>query len=130
MELTVGRLEVRGKLTTAMRAAIFRRMAANMTKPYRDAIRLQNVLMDKAGHAEDQGIGTAACVRAWVELERLKREMRGIPALAVHKLKEVYEARRASAKNITPSNALPPYDELDDAPTPAPVPSTPPDTTV
>ena len=130
LELTVGRLEVRRELTIQCDDSYIPHMSVNMTQPYRNAILIGNALIQRIINPDSDGREVALLTREWRELESMKREWRGVPRLSTHKLEEVAKGRIATAKRLSPSNALPPYDELDDAPTPAPVPSTPPDTTV
>ena len=105
-------------------------MQTPYSSPYRDLNIIQKSLFKRIVDPETGDKDASLLARVWVEVEAFKREMRGIPRLLGHTLEEVAKGRIATAKRLSPSNALPPYDELDDAPTPAPVPSTPPDTTV
>ena len=62
------------------------------------------------------GRSRAGLVQAWVELEAFKREMRGIPRLAVHRLKEINDARLANAKRLTldPTSTFTELDHTDE----------------
>lgn len=64
---------------------------------------------------EEGGIALAQLARAWIEAEHLKREMRGLPRLSTHSLRELTEAKRAAMKSIT-TNATA-YEEIHDEPT-------------
>jgi len=61
---------------------------------YRDASQMQAALVQKIGDSATSGLEAARSVRAWIQLERFKREMRGIPALAPHSLQEIAGAKR------------------------------------
>ena len=70
---------------------------------YYDARQMQAVLVKTVCEGKTSARDIAQCVGAWINLEKLKREMRGIPPLAAAKLKELKElfdrekrARRAS----------------------------------
>ena len=84
---------------------------------YYDARRLQVVLIEKVRDRSASVRDVALCVGAWINLEKLKREIRGIPPLAAAKLKElcdhmerVKSLRRAeepAAIEIEPAPAQP-----------------------
>jgi hypothetical protein len=56
---------------------------------YYDARKLQDALFETACDANTAPRDLAQCVRSWIEIERLKREMRGIPPLAATKASEL-----------------------------------------
>lgn len=62
---------------------------------------IQNTLIDNIGKPSQFSSAVAACARAWIDLERLKREMRGLPPLAPATLHELLAARRMKLKRIT-----------------------------
>jgi hypothetical protein len=62
--------------------------------PYRDCVRLQKSLELKANDRKTEARDVVSCVKSWIELEHLKREMRGIPRLASASLKEIAAAKR------------------------------------
>ena len=66
---------------------------------YYNAGQLQTVLATIVHAKETPARDVAQCTRAWVELEKLKREMRGIPPLKPMSLNDLLlkRARRASA---------------------------------
>ena len=58
---------------------------------YYDARQMQAALFKTVCDGNTSARDAAQCTKAWIDLERLKREMRGIPPLAAAKLKELYE---------------------------------------
>jgi hypothetical protein len=61
----------------------------------------------------------ALCARAWIDLERMKREIRGVPPLAPHKAHELMRRQKripSQTIDIEPS---------EDSPKPEPVPAPP-----
>ena len=56
---------------------------------YYEAKQMQTVLFAIACKEKTPAREAVQCTRAWVELERFKREMRGIPPLAPHSLNEM-----------------------------------------
>ena len=56
---------------------------------YYNARQLQTKLFQVVCDTSTPSRDVAQCTRAWIELERLKREMRGIPPLAAAKLNEL-----------------------------------------
>ena len=56
---------------------------------YYDAGKLQTALFETACDVMTTPLDKARCARSWMELERLKREMRGIPPLAAAKASEL-----------------------------------------
>lgn len=56
---------------------------------YYDANALQTSLLQAIHDEKTSARDVAHCTRSWIELERLKREMRGIPPLAPAKLNEL-----------------------------------------
>ena len=87
---------------------------AYMNEPYRDACAIQKLLFARLKLTATKAFDMAQCVRGWIELERLKREMRGLPPLAPHKLDEIAKFKRQQAKIIeSPSAAA--YTEIDES---------------
>ena len=67
---------------------------------YYDARQLQTVLFKTVCDEKTPARDVVQCTRGWIELERLKREMRGIPPLAPAKLKELFDhMKRARPAN-------------------------------
>jgi hypothetical protein len=58
---------------------------------YHDARQMQTKLFQVVCDDETSARDAAQCSRSWIELERLKREMRGIPPLAAAKLTELLD---------------------------------------
>jgi hypothetical protein len=56
---------------------------------YYNAGQLQTVLFKTVCEEKTPARDVAQCTRAWIDLERLKREIRGIPPLAPAKLHEL-----------------------------------------
>ena len=56
---------------------------------YYDAKALQTSLLQAIHDETTSARDRAQCTRTWIDLERLKREMRGIPPLAAAKLTEL-----------------------------------------
>ena len=87
---------------------------AYMTGPYRTANELQKQLADTVSMSGTSAFDKAACTRGWIELERLKREMRGIPMLAAHKLKEVLDGRVQRLKSAAATRNEPAFTDPDE----------------
>jgi hypothetical protein len=58
---------------------------------YYNAVKLQDSLNQRACDENTPAQSIAQCARAWIDLERLKREIRGIPPLAPAKAKELFD---------------------------------------
>jgi hypothetical protein len=56
---------------------------------YYDAKALQTSLLQAIHDEKTSARDRAQCTRSWIELERLKREIRGIPPLAPAKWNEI-----------------------------------------
>jgi len=69
---------------------------------YYNARQLQTVLFETVCDEKTPARDVAQCTRAWIDLERLKREMRGIPPLAPAKL---HELLAATMKRARPASA-------------------------
>ena len=68
---------------------------------YYDAKALQTSLLKAINHEQTSARDLAQCTKAWIDLERLKREMRGIPPLAAAKVSEVLtKMKRAKAAEL------------------------------
>jgi hypothetical protein len=66
---------------------------------YYNARQMQAVLVKTISDDKTPARDVAQCARAWIDLERLKREMRGIPPLAPAKLQEI----AANMKRVRPT---------------------------
>ena len=58
---------------------------------YYDAKALQTSILQAVRDEKTSARDLAQCTKAWIELERLKREMRGIPPLAAAKLGDMLD---------------------------------------
>jgi hypothetical protein len=58
---------------------------------YHDARQMQAALFKTVRDGNTSARDVALCTRAWTDLERLKREIRGIPPLAPAKLNELLD---------------------------------------
>ena len=67
---------------------------------YHNAKQMQTALMKKVCDEKAPVRDVVQCVRAWRELEQLKREIRGIPPLAPATLKELADLKLAQLKRI------------------------------
>ena len=56
---------------------------------YYDAKALQTSILQAIHDEKTSARDLAQCAKAWIDLERLKREMRGIPPLAAAKVGEL-----------------------------------------
>ncbi len=56
---------------------------------YHNARQMQTKLLQAVCDEKTSARDRAQCAKAWTEVERLKREMRGIPPLAAAKLSEL-----------------------------------------
>jgi hypothetical protein len=79
---------------------------------YYNAGKLQEALFERVCDRTSPAREIAQCARSWIELERLKREMRGIPPLAAAKVTETL----ARMKRSKPMLSLEPV-EIDAEPT-------------
>ena len=61
------------------------------------ACELQNVLVARCKDDTTDGKAVALLARSWIALEQMKREIRGIPPLAPHKVSELLRDARATA---------------------------------
>jgi hypothetical protein len=52
---------------------------------------MQDILFGRVCDPETPARDVARCIGAWIDLEKLKREIRGIPPLAAAKLKELFD---------------------------------------
>lgn len=68
--------------------------------------------------------GASACALAAIDIERIKREMRGLPPLATHKLRELLDLRTPKRVAITDAEATVELDTRESLSTP-PVPAPP-----
>lgn len=68
---------------------------------YYNAGQLQTVLFKTVCDEKTPARDAAQCTRVWIDLERLKREIRGIPPLAPAKLKELFD----HMKQVRPTSA-------------------------
>jgi len=66
---------------------------------YYNARQMQAVLVKAISDDKTPARDVAQCTRAWIDLEKLKREMRGIPPLAPAKLHEL----AAKMKRVRPA---------------------------
>jgi hypothetical protein len=62
---------------------------------HQTACELQTILVTRCKDGKTAGKDVSLLARVWVELERMKREMRGIPPLSGHKLNELLRDARA-----------------------------------
>jgi len=70
---------------------------------YYNAGQLQTVLFKTVCDEKTPARDVAQCTRVWIDLERLKREIRGIPPLASAKLHELLAANMKHAKRASES---------------------------
>jgi hypothetical protein len=75
--------------------------------------------------SQKESMALAAIAREWLEIENTKREWRGVPRLAHHKLKEIIDTKRDAAKQINVATEL--YSEEPPPTVTAEPPPTPPD---
>ena len=88
------------------------------TQPYRNATAIGNSLLARIVDKETGDKDCSLLARVWIEVESFKREMRGIPRLSVHTMRELLAAKRANAKTIDATTSEPL--ELDQPPTDVP----------
>lgn len=79
---------------------------------YYDARQMQAVLVKTVCDGNTSARDAAHCTKAWIDLEKLKREMRGIPPLAPAKLNELLD----HMKRARPAALAEPGVEIDAAP--------------
>jgi hypothetical protein len=70
---------------------------------------MQTALFKAVCEEKTSARDVAQCTRAWIDLEKLKREIRGIPPLAPAKMRELLDLKRA--KPLAIADAIP-ADEL------------------
>ena len=75
---------------------------------YYNAKQMQTALFKTVCDEKTPAREVAQCTRAWIDLERLKREMRGIPPLAGAKLGEL----SATMKRARPAALVEPVEYL------------------
>jgi len=80
---------------------------------YHNAKQMQTALFKAVCDEKTPARDVVQCTRAWIELERFKREVRGIPPLAAASLKEMADYKHALAKQI---NAGPAFIDFSEAP--------------
>ena len=61
---------------------------------------LQNVLIARCKDDKTDAKAVSLLARVWIELEKLKREIRGIPPLAPHKLSELLRDARTTPRSL------------------------------
>jgi hypothetical protein len=71
---------------------------------YKDALQMQDVAVHDALNPETTPTARATIIRAWEALERLKREMRGIPPLKA--IDSPKWPKRARARLLPESSAI------------------------
>ena len=78
---------------------------------YYNAGQMQTQLLQAVCDGGTSARDRAQCARAWIDLERLRREIRGIPPLAVASIKELEESKlglkRARAALAAPIELAP-----------------------
>lgn len=94
---------------------------AYMNQPYRDAVAIQKSLYSRITDRETGDKDCSLLARVWIEIEAFKREMRGVPRLLGHSLKEIDEYKRMMAKQLPhdAEGAATSYVELAEEPTPS-----------
>jgi len=80
---------------------------------YANARQMQTALMKKVCDEKSHVRDVVQCVRAWRELEQLKREIRGIPPLAPATLKEMADLKLARMRQINSAPFTVPFTEPD-----------------
>jgi hypothetical protein len=68
---------------------------------YHDARQMQTALFNMVCEEKTSARDVAQCTRAWIDLEKLKREIRGIPPLAPAKLRELLDLKQPKRVAIT-----------------------------
>jgi hypothetical protein len=64
-----------------------------------DAGKLQRACYQRACDEKASANNLTQCVRAWIDLERLKREIRGIPPLSPAKLTELFDHMKRTKRS-------------------------------
>lgn len=64
---------------------------------HQTACEWQGLLLTTANDCKTEARDKALLAREWINMERLKRELRGIPPLASHKLSELLRSAKADA---------------------------------
>lgn len=67
---------------------------------YHNARQMQVALVRAVCDEKTPARDVVQLTRSWIDLERLKREIRGIPPLAAASLKEIADYKQALAKQI------------------------------
>ena len=75
-------------------------MKGYASQPYRNACSIANSLLLRIVNPDTSDKDASLLARVWVEVEGFKRQMRGIPMLAAHSLKELAAARSDMARQI------------------------------
>lgn len=78
---------------------------AYASEPYRNAVTIANHLMRLILQPNEDNRNVALLTREWLNIEYAKREWRGLPRLKPHTMREIFEAERQEAKNITTNAA-------------------------
>lgn len=81
---------------------------------YHHAKQMQTALLKQVCDEKTPAKDVVQLTRSWIDLERLKREIRGIPPLAAATLKELADYKLSLAKQIQASGFE--ITELDDVP--------------
>ncbi len=68
---------------------------------YYNARKMQAILCKVVCDEKTPARDAAQCTRAWIELERLKREIRGLPPLAAASLADIVKFKRDTMKHIS-----------------------------
>jgi hypothetical protein len=67
---------------------------------YHNAKQMQTVVLKHICDEKTPARDVVQLTRSWIDLERLKREIRGIPPLAAASLKEIADYKHTMAKKI------------------------------
>jgi hypothetical protein len=78
---------------------------------YTNARQMQAALVSAVCDGKTTARDLVQLTRSWIDLERLKREIRGIPPLAAATLKEIADYKLSLAKQIRATE--PAYTEID-----------------
>ena len=68
---------------------------------YHNAKQMQTVLLKAVCEGNAPARDLVQLTRSWIDLERLKREIRGIPPLAAATLKEIADYKLSLAKQVS-----------------------------
>lgn len=93
------------------------------SQPYKNTLELQNILMDEARKADASGAVKAQIARAFGELEKLKRVMRGLPANTSQSIKSEPKQKRARVSGPVEPVEVEPIKQVDKIPDRAPEPT-------